>query len=139
MKPDCRDSIAHLGVASHTLSSGGQMEDALPAVPAVVGGVDFKSNFPLLGHVGQHSQQTILKNLMLALNREGRGPFHHWGLLLCLPQTEKEDEKNRREPRDEEEHPHAEVEPKEHFPDSVQPDVSRKRRSLVLTPLLATE
>ena len=122
MKPDCRDSIAHLGVASHTLSSGGQMEDALQAVPAVVGGVDVKSNFPLLGHVGQHSQQTIPNNLMLAFKREGRGPFRHWGLLLCLPQTEKKEEKPRRKPRDEEEQLHAEVELNEHFPDSVQPD-----------------
>ena len=138
MKPDCRDSIAHLGVASHTLSSGGQMEDALPAVPAVVGGVDFKSNFPLLGHVGQHSQQTILKNLMLALNREGRGPFHHWGLLLCLPQTEKEDEKNRREPRDEEEHPHAEVEHNAHFPSSVQPELLKGFAYLISVTLRET-
>ena len=76
---------------------------------------------------------------MLAFKREGRGPFRHWGLLLCLPQTEKEEEKTRREPRDEEEQLHAEVELNEHFPDSVQPDEWRKRRSLVLTPLLATE
>ena len=76
---------------------------------------------------------------MLAFKREGRGPFRHWGLLLCLPQTEKKEEKPRRKPRDEEEQLHAEVELNEHFPDSVQPDVWRKRRSLVLTPLLATE
>ena len=34
---------------------------------------------------------------------------NHWGLLLCLPQTEKNEEKTRREPRDEAEQLHAEV------------------------------
>ena len=86
------------------------MEDALPAAPSEVGGVDFKGNSPFLGHMGKHSQQTIPKNLMLAFKGEGRLPFRHWGLLLCLPQTEKKEEKTRWKPRNEEEHLHAEVE-----------------------------
>ena len=84
------------------------MEDALPAVPSEVGRVDFKGNFPFLGHMGKHSQQTIPKNLVLAFKGEGRRPFRRWGLLLCLPQHEKKEEKTRREPRHEAEQLHAE-------------------------------
>ena len=114
------------------------MEDALQAVPAVVGGVDVKSNFPLLGHVGQHSQQTIPNNLMLAFKREGRGPFRRWGLLLCLPQTEKKEEKTRGEQMDEEEHPHAEVEHNAHFPSSVQPELLKGFAYLISVTLRET-
>ena len=90
------------------------MQNAGEVIEVVVGGVDLKSDSPLLGHVGKGSQQAVLGNLMLALERIGRRPFRHWALVLCLPQTEKKEEKTRREPRDEAEQLHAEHE--EHFP-----------------------
>ena len=90
------------------------MEDTDEAREAVVCGVDVKSYSPLLGHVGQRSQQAIPNDLMFAFKREGRGPFRHWGLLLCLPRTKKKEEKTRWEPRDEEKKLHAEVEHKTH-------------------------
>ena len=95
------------------------MEDTDKAPKAVVGGVDVKSYSPLLGHVGKRSQQTIPKDLMLAFKGEGRGPFCYWCLLLSLRQTEKNEEKTRREPRNEEDQLHAEVERKAQLPEQV--------------------
>ena len=54
---------------------------------------------------------------MLFFQGEGCGPVRHWGLLLCLPQTEKNEEKTRQEPRNEEEQLHAEVKHKAHLPE----------------------
>ena len=95
------------------------MEDAGDAVDIVVGGVDLKSDSPLLGHFGKGGQQAVLGNLMLALERIGRRPFRHWSLLLCFPQTEKKEEKSGREPRNQEEQLHDER--NEHFPEEIQP------------------
>ena len=87
MKPDGWGPIANLSAAPNALPSDRHMENAGEPTNRVVKRIDFKLDFPLLGHGGDRCQQTALGNFVLLLKFEGGGPLHQRGRLPLNTRT----------------------------------------------------
>ena len=103
MKPDGWSSIANLSTAPYSLPSDRHMENTGQSdVPAnwVVKRINFKLDFPLLGHGGDRCQQTALGNFVLLLKFEGGGQLHQRGRLPLNTRTNEGDEEEAEKPGD---------------------------------------